>query len=97
MKEEKYRKVYSDHLALDKGVHRMVCFTISIIATCIAANCGMPQLFSMIIGLIFGMTLGILKEIIDVKRGKSKECWSWYDILADIEGSLLGSILAYVF
>jgi len=74
----------------DKYLHITGTFIISSISSNIAKEHGFSKKESIVIGVISGMTIGLLKEVYDSRKGGTG--FSKADLVADGVGSVLGTI-----
>ena len=74
----------------DKILHFFCCAAIALIGALVVHALGLGVAASSVIGIYASLLAGIGKEFLDVKRHKEWSHFSWYDILADCFGTLVG-------
>jgi uncharacterized protein YfiM (DUF2279 family) len=83
--------IRQNHLAEDKWFHRGFSGFISMAVTGVMTTFGVNVLLSCIVGFFAAFLCGVGKEVYDASQEGGK--WDWYDLLADVEGAVLGTIL----
>ncbi len=79
----------------DKIKHFSVCFIVAFIASSIEALCGASYVQSILAGTIAGGAIGVGKEYGD--RCSPGNKWDWNDIMADMTGAVVGSLIGSLF
>ena len=82
-------------IAQDKIKHFFACSVVAFAAACIEAICGGHYLASSLAGLLAGAAIGVGKEYGD--HCSPGNCWDWFDILADLAGSIVGAAVGALF
>lgn len=88
-----FKNFKQNHLAIDKWYHRIACTFISFVIAGIMTTLGVGIVTSAILTVGVTTIVGIIKESFDKKRG---EQFDLYDLLADVEGALVGTTLGCV-
>lgn len=74
-------------MEIDKYIHAVVCLCITCVVALIAKSFGMgANATCALIGAAVAMTIGVAKEVADVRRTG----FSWADIMADGAGAIVG-------
>lgn len=81
-------------MSSDKLMHFGACLGISLIAAVTVSILGSPRIASLITGLFAGMSAGLAKEYGD--KCSPTNCWDWKDVIADLVGTLFGSIIGCI-
>lgn len=82
-------------IQLDHIKHFCVCFAVSLTASSIESGFGASYGQSCVAGLIAGGAIGVGKEYGDKCAPDNK--WNWSDIIADMAGAIIGSVLGSLF
>jgi len=80
-------------IAKDKKLHFTCCMLIALVVTFILGLLS-NWYIGAIAGLLTAMGTGVGKEYGDVKSPNNK--WDWYDILADLLGTVTGVVISIV-
>lgn len=75
-------------IPVDKYIHVVVCI---IIAGLIAHLLPFPKLISAVVAVVTTLAIGVAKEFYDKK---DYGLFDWNDILADVCGALIGTIIS---
>lgn len=80
---------------IDKVCHYLVCLLISLLTILtMSMLMGVSTWISGMIGFLFSVMIGILKEVYDSKHGG---IFDKKDLLADITGSVSGTVIGVIF
>ena len=85
-----FKNFKENHLAIDKWYHRAACLFMSFAIAGVATTLGMSVIPAAITAVGTATIAGIIKESFDKKRG---ETFDWYDLLADVEGAVVGTVV----
>ena len=88
-----FKNFKENHLAIDKWYHRMACTFIGFVIAGITTTLGVGVITSAILAVGVTTIVGIIKESFDKKRGEE---FDLYDLLADVEGAIVGTALGCV-
>lgn len=81
-------------LGKDKILHISTCAGIALFVAIIAGVLNAPVIVAALCGYLCALGTGLGKEYGDKVNPYNK--WDWYDVLADICGSLLGALLGTI-
>jgi hypothetical protein len=83
--------IRQNHFAEDKWAHRIFGGFISVVVTGAMITFNVNVVLSCIVGFFAAFLAGVAKEVYDAAQEDGK--WDWYDLLATVEGAVLGTIL----
>lgn len=75
----------------DKIFHFAACAMTALLIAVVIVLLSKDLLCAVVAGLYSGIAIGVGKEYGDFKAVGNK--WDWYDLLADIIGSVFGSVI----